>query len=75
MNKDNFIRTPYNTPFIEQRADPYILHEGGKYYFTASVPAYDRVVLRCAQTLEGLRTAEEKEIWHCHDQGVMRMTR
>ena len=71
MNKDNFIRTPYNTPFIEQRADPYILHEGGKYYFTASVPAYDRVVLRCAQTLEGLRTAEEKEIWHCHDQGVM----
>lgn len=71
MNKDNFVQTAYNTPFIPNRADPYILHEGGRYYFTASVPAYDCVVLRCADTLEGLRTAPEKELWHAHESGVM----
>lgn len=71
MNIHNAIKTPYNTPFIAQRADPYILHEGGKYYFTASVPAYDSVVLRCADTLEGLRTAPETEVWHKHESGVM----
>ena len=26
-------------PFIEQRADPYILRHDGQYYFIASVPA------------------------------------
>ncbi len=64
--------TEYNTPFIEQRADPYVLrHTDGKYYFTASVPAYDRIILRCADSLEGLKTAEEKEIWHKHESGEM----
>ncbi|MBP3657163.1 MAG: family 43 glycosylhydrolase [Clostridia bacterium] len=71
MNQHNAVKTAYNTPFIPQRADPYILHDGGKYYFTASVPAYDRIILRCADTLEGLRTAPETEIWHCHHEGVM----
>ncbi len=71
MNASNYVRTPWNEPFIPQRADPYILHEGGKYYFTASVPDYDRVVLRCADTLEGLRSAEEKTLWHCHESGEM----
>ena len=71
MNKHNYVKTPYNTPFIPQRADPYILHEDGMYYFTASVPAYDGIVLRCADTLEGLRTAPEKEVWHYHESGVM----
>ena len=49
--------------FIEQRADPYILHLNGWYYFTASVPAFDRIVLRCARTLRELPEAEEKTIW------------
>lgn len=53
MNKDNLIKTPYNKPFIAQRADPYILRADGKYYFTASVPEYDRVVLRCATRWRG----------------------
>jgi GH43 family beta-xylosidase len=30
-------------PFIEQRADPYILRHEGQYYFIASVPEYDRL--------------------------------
>lgn len=37
----------YNTPWILQRADPYVYrHSDGWYYFTASVPAYDGIVLR-----------------------------
>lgn len=71
MNMHNAVKTAYNTPFIAQRADPYILREGGKYYFTASVPEYDRIILRCADTLEGLRQAPERELWHCHPSGVM----
>lgn len=64
--------TDYNKPFIEQRADPYITKSAeGKYYFSASVPEYDRIVLRCADTLEALAAAPEKEIWHCHESGEM----
>ena len=59
--------TEYNVPFIEQRADPFVTCVKGKYYFTASVPEYDRIVLRCADTFEGLRTAEEKTLWTKHD--------
>ncbi|MBR6390197.1 MAG: family 43 glycosylhydrolase, partial [Lachnospiraceae bacterium] len=60
----------YNEPWILQRADPYILRAGdGSYYFTASVPEYDRIILRRAGTLEGLRDAPEIEIWHKHESG------
>ena len=58
-------------PFIEQRADPYILHRDGFYYFTASVPAFDRVILRKAKTLEGLAEADEKTVWLRHSEGPM----
>lgn len=34
----------YTAPLIIQRADPYIYkHTDGYYYFTASVPSYDRI--------------------------------
>lgn len=60
----------YNKPWILQRADPYVLRaEDGKYYFTASVPEYDRIVLRCSPSLYTLDQAEEKEIWHKHEKG------
>lgn len=62
----------YNKPWIMQRADPYVYrHTDGKYYFTASVPAYDQIVLRCSDTLDGLKDAEEKEVWHKHEKGIM----
>ncbi len=62
--------TPYNRPFIQQRADPY-MYKGpdGAYYFTASIPEYDRIALRRADTIEGLRTAQEKTIWVKHETG------
>lgn len=60
----------YNTTFIAQRADPYIIKSaGGTYYFTASVPAYDGIYLRASGSLEGLKEAKEKQIWHKHEDG------
>ena len=50
----------YNEPWILQRADPYVYrHTDGNYYFTASIPAYDRIVLRRSETLAGQKDAEE----------------
>lgn len=50
-------------PFIEQRADPFILRDGSHYYFIASVPEYDRLEIRRADSLEGLRTAFPVVVW------------
>ena len=51
MNKNDYKETKYNQPLILQRADPYVYKsKDGTYYFTASVPAYDKVVLRCSDT-------------------------
>lgn len=62
----------FNEPWILQRADPYVYkHTDGTYYFTASVPAYDRINLRHADTLAGLQKAEEVEVWHKHEKGPM----
>ncbi len=64
--------TGFNKAFIEQRADPYVLRaDDGSYYFTASVPAYDKIVLRHADSLEGLKEAEEVTIWTKHESGDM----
>ena len=68
----NGVITEYNKPFIEQRADPYVYrHTDGSYYFTASVPDYDKIVLRKNDTLTGLQSAEEKTIWLKHESGDM----
>jgi GH43 family beta-xylosidase len=59
-------------PVVKQRADPHVLkHTDGQYYFTASVPEYDRIILRRSSTLAGLSTAEEHVIWRRHTQGEM----
>lgn len=58
--------------FINDRADPFVTKgSDGWYYFTASYPmyakndaeGYDRVILRRARTIDGLKNAEEKTIW------------
>lgn len=62
----------YNEPFILQRADPFIMkHKDDYYYFTATVPEYNRIVLRKAKKLEELSDAEEHTIWTCHENGPM----
>lgn len=69
----NAVQAQFKDPFIEQRADPHVVKgSDGYYYFTASYPmigsddptGYDRVILRKAETIEGLATAEEITIWH-----------
>jgi len=62
----------FANPLAPQRADPWVHRtEDGTYYLIATVPAYDRIVIRQADSLNGLRTAEEKVVWHKHDTGVM----
>ena len=62
----------YLNPLVEQRADPWCyLHTDGYYYFTGSVPQYDRIELRRAKTLNGLADCETKVIWTKHESGVM----
>jgi GH43 family beta-xylosidase len=59
-------------PLIEQRADPFILkHADGFYYFTASVPQYDRIELRRAPTIAGLADATAVAVWHKPDRGPL----
>lgn len=58
-------------PLILQRADPQILRHGDWFYFTASVPEYDRVVLRRAKTIAGLQDAPETVIWRRPASGKM----
>ena len=62
----------YTNPLVNQRADPHIVrHTDGYYYMTATVPEYDRIVLRRATTLQGLSTAAETVIWRRHTSGIM----
>jgi GH43 family beta-xylosidase len=69
---DNKTVSELPNPFILERADPQITrHTDGRYYFTATVPAYDRIVLRGADSLLGLREAEETTIWVQHPEGPM----
>ncbi len=57
---------------VFQRADPFIYkHTDGYYYFSASVPEYDRIEIRRSPTLAGLDSAEPYIAWHCHKAGEM----
>lgn len=59
-------------PIILQRADPWVYkHEDGFYYFTASVPEYDRIEVRRASTIAGLAEAEPVVAWRRHASGMM----
>lgn len=61
-----FARKPAipSNPLVRQRADAQVFrHSDGLYYMTASVPQYDRVVLRRSKTIAGLATAKEKVLW------------
>ncbi len=62
----------FNNPIAEQRADPWVHKtENGEYYLIATVPEYDRIVIRKANSINGLKEAKEKEVWHKHEAGVM----
>lgn len=62
----------YPNPLIEQRADPFVLrHSDGYYYFTASVPEYDRLELRRARSINELSQASPTVVWQKPQQGPM----
>ncbi|MHA6722961.1 glycoside hydrolase family 43 protein [Sphingomonas sp. RS2018] len=59
-------------PLVRQRADAQIVRQAdGRYTFTASVPEYDRVILRRADSIAGLATAEEVVLWRRPASGRM----
>jgi len=59
-------------PVVRQRADAQVFrHTDGWYYMTASVPEYDRLVLRRSRTLGGLGRGEEIVIWRRPASGKM----
>lgn len=65
-------QTSLNTPLIEQRADPWVYkHTDGYYYFTASVPEYDRIEVRRASTIGGLAEASPVTVWTKHETGPL----
>jgi GH43 family beta-xylosidase len=62
----------FENPLLRQRADPHVfLHADGQYYFTATVPEYDRIEIRRTRDLNRLSTAEMKVIWRKHATGPM----
>ncbi|WP_016956612.1 family 43 glycosylhydrolase [Catenovulum agarivorans] len=66
-------QTKYLNPLVKQRADPWVFKDDntGSYYFIATVPEFDRIVMRSASSINGLNSAEEKVIWSKHTQGAM----
>lgn len=57
---------------VEQRADPWVYkHTDGYYYFTASVPEYDRIEVRRSKTIKGIAEAEPVVAWRKHETGPM----
>jgi GH43 family beta-xylosidase len=59
-------------PLIPQRADPWIYkHRDGLYYFTASVPEYDRIELRRSTSLTGLADEPGVVVWRKKKTGMM----
>lgn len=59
-------------PIIPQRADPWVYkHTDGYYYFSASVPEYDRIEIRRALTIQELGSAEPVVAWRKYDEGMM----
>lgn len=62
----------YPNPLIYQRADPWMhLHTDGYYYFTGTVPEYDKLILRRAQTINGLENTSENVVWRKKETGIM----
>lgn len=61
----------WTNPLIEQRADPHLSLVGSRYWFTASVPGFDAIEIRSADSIAGLATAPAKLIWRRHDSGPM----
>jgi GH43 family beta-xylosidase len=63
--------TPFDNPLAEQRADPFVTHANGNYYFIATVPEYDRIEIRKSKTINGIKDAKPVVVWRKHSKGPM----
>lgn len=62
----------YVNPLLPLHADPWIIrHSDGFYYFSSTVPEYDRIELRRSQTIDGLASARPVTVWKRHLFGEM----
>jgi GH43 family beta-xylosidase len=62
----------WKNPILPQRADPHVYqHSDGYYYFTATVPEYDRIEVRRSSSLAGLADAKGEVVWKKHEKGPM----
>ena len=62
----------FHNPLVRQRADPQVtLQPDGNYYFTATVPEYDRIEVRRSRSLDDLGKAQTKVVWNKHASGPM----
>ncbi len=62
----------FHNPLVQQRADPQVsLQPDGWYYYTATVPEYDRIEIRRARSLDDLGAAPAKTVWRKHASGAM----
>lgn len=62
----------YINPVVEQRADPWVYkHSDGFYYFTASVPEYDRIEVRRSASIQGLSDAVPVVAWRKYETGPL----
>jgi GH43 family beta-xylosidase len=62
----------FANPLARRRADPQVsLQADGFYYFTATVPEFDRIELRRARTLNDLGKADARDVWTRHAAGPM----
>lgn len=62
----------FHSPLVLQRADPFVTKaEDGTYYFIATVPEYDRIEIRSAKTINGIKEAAPVVVWRKHDEGPM----
>lgn len=48
-----------------------MLRYENRYYFLATVPEYDRIEIRCSETLSGIADSPAQIIWHKHSEGEM----
>lgn len=62
----------FDNPLALQRADPHVTRaDDGTYYFIATVPEYDCIEIRKAETINGIKEAEPVMVWRKHDKGPM----
>jgi beta-galactosidase len=61
-----------NNLIVLQRADPWVYkHTDSYYYFTASVPEYDRIEIRRAKRIQDVSSSAPVVAWTRHDSGPM----